>query len=135
MIRRTVHINVTVFNCDISPQAAELGIQSGSCRDFARNQINYALGDGGRSYVCGYGNNPPTQPHHRSSSCPDMPEQCDWDEYNNPGANYQVLNGALVGGPDDNDNYQDSRSDYVSNEVATDYNAGFQSALAGLNAL
>jgi hypothetical protein len=37
-----------------------------------------------------------------------------------------------VGGPDQNDNYVDDRSDYVHNEVATDYNAGFQSALAAL---
>ena len=47
----------------------------------------------------------------------------------------QVLNGALVGGPDHNDNYNDDRGNFVSNEVATDYNAGFQSALAGLNKL
>jgi hypothetical protein len=37
-----------------------------------------------------------------------------------------------VGGPDENDNYVDDRSDYVKNEVATDYNAGFQSAVAAL---
>ena len=47
----------------------------------------------------------------------------------------KVLNGALVGGPDHNDNYNDDRGNFVSNEVATDYNAGFQSALAGLNKL
>ena len=46
-----------------------------------------------------------------------------------------MLNGALVGGPDHNDNYNDDRGNFVSNEVATDYNAGFQSALAGLNKL
>ena len=40
-----------------------------------------------------------------------------------------VLYGALVGGPDQWDNYVDDRNDYVANEVATDYNAGFQSAL------
>ena len=44
-----------------------------------------------------------------------------------------VLYGALVGGPSSaNDAYTDSRSDYVMNEVATDYNAGFTSALARL---
>jgi hypothetical protein len=37
-----------------------------------------------------------------------------------------------VGGPDENDNYVDDRADYVKNEVATDYNAGFQSAVAAL---
>jgi hypothetical protein len=37
-----------------------------------------------------------------------------------------------VGGPDENDYYEDDRADYVKNEVATDYNAGFQSAVAAL---
>jgi hypothetical protein len=36
----------------------------------------------------------------------------------------------MVGGPDKHDNYVDDRSDYVQNEVATDYNAGFQAAVA-----
>ena len=43
-----------------------------------------------------------------------------------------TLYGALVGGPDQWDNYNDDRNDYVANEVACDYNAGFQSALAAL---
>ena len=34
---------------------------------FAEQQINYALGDGGHSYVCGFGDNPPERPHHRCS--------------------------------------------------------------------
>ncbi len=68
----------------------------------------------------------------RSSSCPDLPAACDWDEFNNPGANHQVLNGALVGGPDQNDQYTDDRNNFVSNEVATDYNAGFQSSIAAM---
>jgi hypothetical protein len=37
-----------------------------------------------------------------------------------------------VGGPGNNDAYTDSRTDYVQNEVATDYNAGFTGALARL---
>jgi hypothetical protein len=37
-----------------------------------------------------------------------------------------------VGGPDVNDFYVDDRADYVKNEVTTDFNAGFQSAVAGL---
>ena len=42
-----------------------------------------------------------------------------------------MLQGALVGGPDSNDNYIDNRTDYVTAEVTCDYNAGFQSAVAG----
>ena len=43
-----------------------------------------------------------------------------------------MLYGALVGGPGENDDYDDRRNDYVKNEVATDYNAAFQSTLAGM---
>jgi len=53
----------------------------------------------------------------------------------NPGANYQTLYGALVGGPGVNDEYTDDRGDFIHNEVATDYNAGFQGALAALQKL
>jgi hypothetical protein len=46
----------------------------------------------------------------------------------------QILKGALVGGPKsaDDNSYVDSRQDYITNEVTTDYNAGFQSAAAFL---
>ena len=66
---------------------------------------------------------------HRS--CPNQPATCDWSASSNPGPNPQILYGALVGGPDQNDNYVDDRNDYVMNEVACDYNAGFQGAIAG----
>ena len=49
------------------------------------------------------------------------------------GANPQVLYGALVGGPPGtNDAYEDVRSNFQTNEVAVDYNAGLVGALAGL---
>ena len=66
------------------------------------------------------------------SSCPKAPAVCDWNSYNSPNPNPQVLYGALVGGPDQSDKYDDLRNDYIKNEVATDYNAGFQSAVAGV---
>lgn len=51
---------------------------SGADRDrvvcFAHGQLRYALGDTGRSFVVGYGTNPPQRAHHRSSSCPPAPE-------------------------------------------------------------
>ncbi|CAF3355726.1 unnamed protein product [Rotaria socialis] len=113
-------------------QAAEAGINSQEYIDFAVRQINYMLGDSGRSYVIGFGQNFPQRPHHRSSSCPSRPAVCDWNAYNSPQPNPQLLIGALVGGPDQNDSYEDRRDDYIKNEVATDYNGGFQSAVAGL---
>lgn len=48
-----------------------------------------------------------------------------------PEPNPNQLIGGLVGGPNSNDVYNDHRDDYVTNDVATDYNAGFQSAVAG----
>nr|AGP76411.1 endo-beta-1,4-glucanase [Microcerotermes crassus] len=116
-------------------QAADLGLSATSYRQILLTQIDYALGDAGRSYVRGFGSNPPTCPHHRSSSCPPAPASCDWNTFNSPYPSLNVINGALVGGPDQNDNYVDDRSDYVYNEVATDYNAGFQSAVEALLAL
>ncbi|XP_078488276.1 uncharacterized protein LOC100175432 [Ciona intestinalis] len=99
---------------------------------FAETQIHYMLGGGGRSYVVGYGQNPPTQPHHRGSSCPAAPSECSWGNFHSSAANHFTLYGALVAGPGRDDSYTDNRGDYIANEVAVDYNAGFQSAVAGL---
>ena len=57
---------------------------------------------------------------------------CDWSTYSIPVPNYHVLTAALVGGSDENDYSVDTRNDAVHNEVATNYNAGFQSAVAAL---
>ncbi len=96
--------------------------------DFGVDQINYILGDNpaNRSYVVGFGNNPPQNPHHRTA-------HGSWaDNINEPTNQRHLLYGALVGGPNQSDSYTDSRSDYIQNEVATDYNAGFTGALARL---
>ncbi|KAA0200411.1 Glycosyl Hydrolase 9 [Hyalella azteca] len=115
----------------IAMKGAQLGIDTSSNRAWALSQIDYALGSTGRSFMVGFGVSPPERPHHRSSSCPDIPEYCDPNvAINNPGPNPQTLYGALVGGPDQNDNYVDDRNDYVQNEVACDYNAGLTGALA-----
>ncbi|XP_006814447.2 endoglucanase A-like [Saccoglossus kowalevskii] len=103
-------------------------------RQFATQQIHYMLGDTGRSYVVGYGNNPPTRPHHRDSSCP-AEGSCNWSNYGSPNPNPITLTGALVGGPDMRDYFDDERANIHKNEVALDYNAAFQSAVAGLKHL
>ncbi|XP_057291488.1 uncharacterized protein LOC130614105 [Hydractinia symbiolongicarpus] len=99
---------------------------------FSRKQIHLLLGDAGRSYVVGFGNNPPLRPHHSGASCPDRPAPCGWDYLHTTNPNPQILYGALVGGPNSQGIYEDRRNNYVTNEVALDYNAGFQSALAAL---
>ncbi len=103
---------------------------NGRYHDFAVNQIDYILGDNPRnsSYLVGFGNNSPKNPHHRAASGV-------WDgNVSNPTPNRHILYGALVGGPESaNDmNYHDVRSNYISNEVALDYNAGITGALARL---
>ena len=130
------HASNVAFACLEAATIDHPSIDSDKYRTFAQNQIHYALGDSGRSFVVGYGSNPPTHPHHVSSSCPvDIKKTCDWGSFNNPAPNPSILWGALVGGPGQDDSYIDDRADYVKNEVSTDYNAGFQSALAGLKAL
>ena len=98
--------------------AANLGIHTDIYRRFGHGQLSYILGkffvvflclwlrkylfigDGGRSYVVGFGKNSPTQPQHRASSCPDLPAPCTWKDKASKGPNPQVLTGAMVGGPD-----------------------------------
>jgi endoglucanase len=97
--------------------------------DFAVRQINYALGDnpGHRSFMVGFGVNPPRNPHHRTA-------HGSWtDNIQSPTLSRHIIYGALVGGPKSaNDQYADDRSDFQMNEIATDYNAGLTSALARL---
>jgi endoglucanase len=99
--------------------------------DFAERQIDYMLGDNPRrsSFVVGFGQNPPRNPHHRTA-------HGSWtNSIQSPVDNRHVLYGALVGGPPSpDDRYVDDRNDYVMNEVATDYNAAFTGALARLYA-
>ncbi|ODN41731.1 glycoside hydrolase family 9 protein [Piscirickettsia litoralis] len=101
-----------------------------SYQRFAKRQINYMLGDNSRqsSYVVGFGNNPPKNPHHRTA-------HGTWlggSPLSIPNPSRHTLYGALVGGPGSTDDmdYIDNRNDYIRNEVALDYNAGFSGALA-----
>ncbi|WP_010681321.1 glycoside hydrolase family 9 protein [Acetivibrio cellulolyticus] len=93
---------------------------------FAKTQMDYCLGSNpsNRSYVCGFGTNPPVHPHHRTA-------QGSWaDNMNTPPYHRHILYGALVGGPSSGDAYADTVQDYTANEVATDYNAGYTALLA-----
>lgn len=93
---------------------------------FAVNQANYILGDTGFSYLIGFGDKYPLNPHHRTaqgSYCNNM---------NEPATARHILYGALVGGPDASDGYTDTVTNYNTNEVACDYNAGFTGLMAKL---
>jgi endoglucanase len=95
--------------------------------DWARGQMEYLLGDNplGLSYEVGYSDNYAQHPHHRAAhgSTTNSPDD--------PPEHKHILWGALVGGPDLEDNHNDDIWDYIYNEVAIDYNAGFVGALAG----
>ena len=97
-------------------------------QNFGLAQIDYILGDNpaNRSYQVGYGNNFPTNVHHRTS-------HGSWaDSLQVPAQQRHILYGAVVGGPDADTNYTEDRGDYIMNEVAVDYNSGFTSATAAL---
>ncbi|MBT9317030.1 glycoside hydrolase family 9 protein [Leptothoe spongobia] len=100
----------------------------GQYDDFSRSQIDYILGDNPaqRSYVAGIGNNFPEYIHHRAAS--------GTNDIHDTAPNQYVLYGALVGGPTSfNDfSYIDNRNDFLGNEVALDFNAGFTGAIARL---
>ena len=111
--------------------ADQVGDNGTRYRDLGEAQIDYALGDNpeGRSYVVGFGINPPINPHHRAA------HGSTTNNISSPTNNQNILYGALVGGPgqpNDGASYEDDRGDYRPNEVALDYNAGFTAALAML---
>lgn len=104
----------------------------------AAQQINYGLGDCGRSWVVGFGEGSPLRPYHKSSynSFIDYPlrgkdnGQQGEDFLNSNTTNRFILYGALEGGPAWDDTFADNRARYEFTEVTQDYNAAF----TGLNA-
>ncbi|PVD35338.1 hypothetical protein C0Q70_02298 [Pomacea canaliculata] len=52
--------------------AAKKGLNADQYRHWAMCQIHYILGDTGRSYVVGFGVNPPSRPHHRGGYVLDL---------------------------------------------------------------
>lgn len=66
------------------------------------------------------------------SSCGPYPDKCDNTiAMFNKNPNPYTLYGALVGGPNKQGKFHDERKDFKQTETACDYNAGFQSAVAG----
>ena len=94
--------------------------------DFAVDQINYMLGDNPlkRSFLVGFGANPPVRYHHRTAHGIYPSRDSDTLPCRH------TLYGALVGGPGPSDDYKDERNNYTNNEVACDYNAAFTGCLA-----
>ncbi|KAF9125251.1 hypothetical protein BGW39_007538 [Mortierella sp. 14UC] len=95
---------------------------------FAVRQVRYLLGDNPEKtpYVVGVHPNSPTNPHSSLAAGGRSTDNIDTDPFKEA----HVLLGALVGGPDKNDRFQDLRSNWRQNEVALDYNAPFTSLMA-----
>ncbi|KAE8712894.1 Endoglucanase 2 [Hibiscus syriacus] len=91
------------------------------------------------SYMVGFGSKYPTQLHHRGSSIPSIhthPNKVGCNDgmsyfsSNNPNPNQHV--GAIVGGPNSNDHFDDRRSDYSHSEPTTYINGAFVGAVAAV---
>ncbi|XP_022953707.1 endoglucanase 17-like [Cucurbita moschata] len=110
-------------------------------RSIAKKQVDYLLGDNPlkMSYMVGYGGRYPKRIHHRGSSLPSIEAhpakiQCSagFSVMNSAAPNPNLLIGAVVGGPDQNDRFPDQRSDYEQSEPATYTNAPLVGSLAYL---
>ncbi|GER46854.1 endoglucanase [Striga asiatica] len=109
-------------------------------RNLAKTQVDYILGENPMkmSYMVGYGTNYPKRIHHRGSSMPSMyvqPQHIGCGDgmqqyFHSSSPNPNILTGAIVGGPDSNDQYKDQREDDAQSEPATYINAAIVASLA-----
>jgi endoglucanase len=98
----------------------------GPIQSWAKMQMAYILGQNplNTSYMMGYTDKYCSQPHHAAGHA------SIWGQPNNPVQNRHIIWGALVNGPDGDDNHVDNRADFGSNEVTIDYNVSLIAALA-----
>ncbi|KAL3498907.1 hypothetical protein ACH5RR_041639 [Cinchona calisaya] len=111
-------------------------------KSFAKSQIDYILGNNPlkMSYMVGFGNKYPTQLHHRGASIPSIrghPAKVGCNDgystwYSSPNPNPNTHVGAIVGGPNLSDQFNDLRSDYSHLEPTTYMNAAFVASVAAL---
>ncbi|CAI9103714.1 OLC1v1002252C1 [Oldenlandia corymbosa var. corymbosa] len=108
-------------------------------RSIAKRQTDYILGENpkGMSYMVGYSDLYPQRIHHRGSSLPsikDHPQPIGCKDgspyFNSSSSNPNVLVGAVVGGPGEDDMFDDDRGKYQQSEPTTYINAPFVGVLA-----
>ncbi|XP_031478965.1 endoglucanase 12-like [Nymphaea colorata] len=108
-------------------------------RDFATSQMDYIMGSNPKnmSYIVGWGSNYPKHVHHRAASIPwdGRKYGCGggWRWEDSPNPNPNIITGAMVGGPDRFDGFDDVRSNYNYTEPTLAGNAGLVAALAALS--
>ncbi|CAN7123080.1 unnamed protein product [Brassica rapa subsp. narinosa] len=122
------------FNCGNS-----VVVNPDTLISLSKQQVDYILGENPikMSYMVGFGSSFPMRIHHRASSLPSQvllskPFNCTegFQFYHTQNPNPNILTGAIVGGPDKNDEYPDKRDDYIHSEPATYINAPFVGPLA-----
>ncbi|KAK8949042.1 Endoglucanase 3 [Platanthera zijinensis] len=122
-------------------KCGNLLVSSSTLRNLAKKQVDYILGEKPTkmSYMVGYSTRFPTKIHHRGSSLPSMashptPFDCQqgFSFLNANSPNPNILTGAVVGGPDQNDAFSDDRNNYAGTEPATYINAPLVGCLAYL---
>ncbi|KAG9003360.1 hypothetical protein FRB94_003183 [Tulasnella sp. JGI-2019a] len=102
---------------------ATSSVKTSQYQSFAQGQWDYALGNNPMSapYVVGSNPNSPTNPHDAKSSGGSDIGAIDASPVNST----HILYGAVIGGPNSNDQFWNIRSDWPETEVAIDYNAPF----------
>ncbi|KAI4307966.1 hypothetical protein L6164_031090 [Bauhinia variegata] len=112
---------------------------------FAKSQVDYILGSNPRgiSYLVGYGPTFPQRVHHRGASIESYRGNkgfigCtqgydNW--YGRSDPNPSILAGALVGGPDQKDQFRDDRGNYMQTEACTYNTAALVGVFARLHRL
>ncbi|KAH9719391.1 Endoglucanase 20 [Citrus sinensis] len=105
-------------------------------------KVDYILGKNPMkmSYMAGFGSKFPLQIHHRGASIPSIgahPAKVSCNDgyssyYHSSNPNPNVHVGAIVGGPDSNDQFKDLRTDYSHAEPTTYMNAAFVGSVAPL---
>ncbi|XP_074354264.1 endoglucanase 8-like [Apium graveolens] len=107
--------------------------------NLAKSQVDYILGNNPMktSYMVGYGRRFPRRVHHRGSSSPSIKVhkqhiQCKdgTTYYASKGYNLNLLTGAVVGGPDEHDSFDDDRNNAGQSEPTTYINAPLVGLLA-----
>ncbi|XP_075476743.1 endoglucanase 11-like [Primulina tabacum] len=127
------------LNCDKD------SVSSDEILSFVESQVHYILGSNpmGLSYLVGYGQSYPNRVHHRGASMDSFKNSkvfvgCkqgydNWFGRQKPNPN--VIVGALVGGPDDKDNFMDRRGNFAQTEACTYNTAPLVGVFAKLHSL
>ncbi|RZC92753.1 hypothetical protein C5167_007813 [Papaver somniferum] len=123
-------------------QCGSIKFSTSKIRSFAKSQVDYILGNNPKkmSYMVGFGTKYPLRLHHRGASIAPIHAHpakigcnegmSNWFSTSNPNPNNHI--GAIVGGPDSNDEFKDMRSDYSHSEPTTYMNAAVVGSVAPL---